>query len=61
MDDERERETNNRTGGPHNTATGTGGVSQSDDTGVSPQSAAEEINPGGAGSAAPDPVTPDGD
>jgi hypothetical protein len=49
----------NRSGGPHHEATGTTGVGPSENSGVSNEDAARNINPGGAGAAAPDPHAPD--
>jgi hypothetical protein len=54
-DDDRD----SRTGGPNEQATGTTGIGESEDSGVSRENAAENINPGGRGAAAPDPTRPD--
>jgi hypothetical protein len=48
-----------RTGGPQDEATGTTGVGPSENSGVSNEDAAHNINPGGSGAAAPDPTAPD--
>lgn len=56
----RDEERDHRTGGADSAATGTTGVGRTENTDVSPQDAAEDINPGGTGTAAPNPRDPDG-
>lgn len=55
----RERTPDDRNGNPGEPASGTTGVGRTDETDVSLQQAAEEINPGDSGPAAADPREPD--
>jgi hypothetical protein len=52
-------QSSHRKGGPESEGTGQSGKGRTDDTGVGPRNAAENINPGSTGAGTPDPVRPD--